>query len=261
LWSLIYQSGDPHLFEILVIDNASSDFHQLRSQIENSENFCQRIRLIQEPTLGLSHARNRAVAEAIGDYVLFIDDDAIANTQLVEHYLRCIDTHQPDVIGGNVIPFFLVPPPAELDTRYWSQWSLKYFGSQDRWLRSDEYFIGANIGASRQILKTHTFDPRLGRIGNKLFGGEEWHLGAPHFKKRFVANSYVFHKVPESRMRGEYLANRQLSMMQQCGVAISNCRVMSQFFKSICSEVILFVKRVKFLIAIKIFILRTRTNQ
>jgi glycosyltransferase involved in cell wall biosynthesis len=61
-------------YEILVVDNApSSDATMLAIR----ENFGadQRVRYLREPTPGTSFARNRALAEAVGDIVAYADDD------------------------------------------------------------------------------------------------------------------------------------------------------------------------------------------
>ena len=134
LWSLILQTADFNTYEILLIDNASDDVGRLKSLIADMGDSGQRIKLIEEPYVGLSHARNRGVKESMGDYVLFIDDDAVASARLVEHYIKSIKKFKPDVIGGNVLPLFAVQPDRKLDYSFWVQWSLKHFGDTDRWL-------------------------------------------------------------------------------------------------------------------------------
>ncbi|GAG25842.1 unnamed protein product, partial [marine sediment metagenome] len=220
LWSLILQTADFNTYEILVIDNASDDIDQLKSLIMNMGNEGHKIRLVEEPNIGLSYARNRGVKESNGDYVFFIDDDAIANARLAEHYIKSIEEHKPDVIGGNIFPLFAVQPPRELDYSCWGKWSLKHFGDSDRWLDDGEYFIGTNIGALRKLLITHPFNSELGRKGESLVGGEEWYLGDSRFRRRFVAGAYVLHKVPGERMSTNYFAKRSLGAMHQQGQKI-----------------------------------------
>ena len=113
LWSLVCQSAEPDRYEILVIENESAPDAQAAIQRVVDE-VCRtgtEIRLVFEPKLGLSNARNRAVLESLGAYVFFIDDDATASSRLVESYIRTIEQESPDVIGGNVQPLFEQPPP------------------------------------------------------------------------------------------------------------------------------------------------------
>jgi glycosyltransferase involved in cell wall biosynthesis len=209
LWSLVCQTADPRDYEILVVDNASTDAAKLREGVERvAERFRTRggeLSLAVEPRLGLSHAKNRAVAESRGEYVYFLDDDALANPRLVERYLEAIAAHRPDVLGGSVLPLFEVQPPPEMDTRYWPRWSLKHLGDRDRWLGEGEYFLGGNQAVARGVLEAEPFDPELGRRGARLAGGEEWWLGDSRFRRRFVAGGFVFHRVGAERQRVDYL--------------------------------------------------------
>jgi len=99
-------------------------------------------------------------------------------------------------------------PPPELEYAWWGHWSLKHFGDRDRWLGEGEYFLGTNVGASRQLLLEQGFDSHLGRSGGDLMGGEEWFLGSAHFRRRFVSGAVVFHQVTAARMTPEYLVKR-----------------------------------------------------
>jgi len=61
-------------WELLVVDNGSrDDTPQLLGRQRWPDGW--RVRVVREEKLGLSHARNRAIDEARGEYVIFIDDD------------------------------------------------------------------------------------------------------------------------------------------------------------------------------------------
>jgi len=83
LWSLSGQSADADRYEILVIENDSAAAETTRSVVDGMKGRARDIRLVIEPRTGLSHARNRGIQESRGDYVFFIDDDAIATPRLV----------------------------------------------------------------------------------------------------------------------------------------------------------------------------------
>jgi glycosyltransferase involved in cell wall biosynthesis len=207
LASLVGQSAPAEAIEIVVVDNASGDAAKLADLVERQRGRVP-IRLVAEPRLGLSHARNRAVSESVGEYLFFMDDDAVAAPRLVEHLLCAIAEHAPDVLGGNVLPWFEAPPRPELGVEWWPWWSAKHFGERDRWLDDGEYFLGTNVAAARRILEVHPFDPELGRRGDGLRGGEEWYLGDARFRRRFVAAAVVFHRVGAERQGVDYLARR-----------------------------------------------------
>lgn len=208
VYGLVNQSTQKEKYEVIVVDNNSDDYGDLLEVIKRIDLKECNFKIIREMRLGLSYARNRGVKESKGEYVYFIDDDAVPSAQLIESYIKAINETRPDVIGGNILPFFEVKPTPLLDSSVWGQWSIKYFGGTDRWLKDDEYFLGTNIGASQSILLSHKFDPKLGRKGSSLIGGEEWFLGKKDYKKRFVASAFVLHKIPEKRMEMDYFVNR-----------------------------------------------------
>ncbi len=72
LQSLVRQAPAP--FEVIVIDNAPSTERTRQLVSESFPEF----RYVREPVPGLDFARNRALREARGTVVAYIDDDAIA---------------------------------------------------------------------------------------------------------------------------------------------------------------------------------------
>ena len=62
-------------FEVVVVDNGSNDAtpEVVRDWIRRDERF----RLVEEPTVGLSHAKNAGLRNARGQLVLFTDDDVV----------------------------------------------------------------------------------------------------------------------------------------------------------------------------------------
>lgn len=205
LWSLVCQSAPKGVYEIVVIDNASTDALQTRELVDAFNAQGHAVKLLVEPQLGLAFAKNRAVAETRGRYIYFLDDDAVANPQLIKSYLRAVEEHKPDVMGGHVHPLFDTLPPPEMDYEQWSMWSLRHFGSEDRWLGEGEYFLGGNLCVAREVLESRPHDPSLGRRGRELVGGEEWYLGAGEFHRRFVSGGHIFHHVPEQRTGMDYV--------------------------------------------------------
>jgi glycosyltransferase involved in cell wall biosynthesis len=255
IWSLVRQSAPDGSYEILIVENGSEESESLRDLIETFQKGFASIRLVGEKKLGLSHARNTALQNSRGDYLLFIDDDALAGPRLIERYLSAITRHQPDVIGGNVHPIFAHWPAPEIDYRYWSRFSLKLFGGEDRWLEDGEYFIGTNMGASRTLLEREGFDPELGRQGSSLAGCEDWFLGEARFRRRFVSGADVFHQVPEERLGIDYLAKRnrdlrdQLSELQEKGRPVSVPRKTLSDWESpnlILTELRLLVRKLRY---------------
>jgi len=95
-------------FEVLVVDNNSRD--HTRAVVTEFAGANPAPRYIHEPQQGLDYARNRAIAEARGDVVLFGDDDILLQpdwvTQMAGPLLADAITRRIGAIGGEVIPIF-----------------------------------------------------------------------------------------------------------------------------------------------------------
>ena len=78
LHSIAGQSREPH--EVLVVDNAPAT-ERTRELVSEKFPTC---RYVREPVPGLDFARNRALREATGTVLAFIDDDAVADRDWVE---------------------------------------------------------------------------------------------------------------------------------------------------------------------------------
>lgn len=171
--SLVKQSINKKLFEIIVIDNNSSDDTQnvVNDFARNHSN----IKLVIEKKLGLSHARNRGWKEARGKYVAYIDDDAFAQTDWVEQIVSFINTHPSvKVFGGSYSRFFHNPPPSWLPENY----GTLNLGNKTKVLNmKNEWISGSNMIVSKSILEKYGgFVTNLGMKGDKILYGEETEL-------------------------------------------------------------------------------------
>jgi glycosyltransferase involved in cell wall biosynthesis len=89
--------------EILVIDNAPSD-----QQTEASITAMPGIRYVQEPKAGLNFARNRAIQEARGELVAFIDDDVVVDSGwLMALFCSWVTNSDAGAWTGQVLPYEL----------------------------------------------------------------------------------------------------------------------------------------------------------
>ena len=88
LQSMLIQSAKPELFELVIVNNNSTDkTEQLCRNFINENQQLNSIYVI-EKNQGLSHARNRGIKESNGKYIAFIDDDAIAEERFVDETLK-----------------------------------------------------------------------------------------------------------------------------------------------------------------------------
>ncbi len=99
--------------EILLVDNASTD--DTPAVVAALKTAHPAISSWREPRLGIAHARNAALAKARGEYVVFLDDDEIAEPGWLQAYTRFLTESPPTslgCVGGPAIPEFETPPPS-----------------------------------------------------------------------------------------------------------------------------------------------------
>ena len=110
--SLYHQSAGLDNFEAIIVDNNSTDntaevFKQWRASHANGS-----FTYLTETKQGASFARNTGAAQAKGQWLCFMDDDAIANSNYVENIIKHIKT-KPEAIGfgGRIIPKYIPSAP------------------------------------------------------------------------------------------------------------------------------------------------------
>lgn len=140
--------------ELLVVDNGSTD--ETCRIVEKIDLSNLSLRLIQEPAVGVSHAKNCGLAEAAGKILLFTDDDVMVPPDWIDGMCRPILEGNADAMAGGV------RFPAELDgqVRICRSW----FASTEG-IAADhpDRFVGANMAFSREVLEqVPAFDTELG---------------------------------------------------------------------------------------------------
>ena len=122
--SLYHQSAGLQNFEAIIVDNNSTDntadvFKNWRASHTNGS-----FTYLTETKQGASFARNTGAAYAKGQWLCFMDDDAIANKDYVENIIKHIET-KPEAIGfgRRIIP--------------------KYIPSEPKWM---SYYVSSLVG-------------------------------------------------------------------------------------------------------------------
>lgn len=209
LGSLDHQTLDKARYEVIVVDNNSTD---QTCQVVEAHRGRVPHRYYVETQQGLAYARNRGVREAVGRYVGFIDDDAEANTDWVERALDCLTSQSPPLAaGGPVLPLYDAPKPEWFKDEYETRWK----GDRPRRLISGESLSGSNMFFRRDIVqRCGGFDVRVGVSGDRLSVGEETGLFDRIWREYPDAIMYyspaivVRHSVPFFKMHVSYLMKR-----------------------------------------------------
>ena len=196
-------------WEVIVVDNNSSD--HTRAVIGEAQRDWPSLRYEFEIQQGLSHARNRGIACARGEVLLFTDDDVLPEQDWVETTLSGLKASNADACGGYIAPIWETTPPAWLTERFYGFLAVRTDRTDDYPITSaSQAPYGANMAIKKTVFDTvGTFDPSRGRKGNVLASGEDGELFerilAAGFKAVFLGRSRVYHKVESFRLTKAYL--------------------------------------------------------
>jgi glycosyltransferase involved in cell wall biosynthesis len=165
-------------WEVLIVDNASTDdTAQVVARCAERAPHA-RVEYLLEDALGLSHARNRGVAAARGEYLLFTDDDVLVEPGWVDRLCSAFAEHDVAAVAGRVVPEWPASPPRWLSGRHAGVLALTDFGDEARDLTESEVPVGANMAVRASLLGGFAtpFDTRLGHSGSTYFAYEELEL-------------------------------------------------------------------------------------
>jgi glucosyl-dolichyl phosphate glucuronosyltransferase len=162
---------------------------------------------------GLSSARNTAIARSRGDYVVFIDDDAVAREQWLARLLSAFD--DPAVIGagGHARPLWAESAPAWFPPEFLWVVGCSYTGLPEAgWVRNP---LGCNMAFRAEVFQSvGVFNPAIGRLGSLPLGCEETEFclrasrAVPGGRIALVGGAEIGHHVPAARATVRYLLRR-----------------------------------------------------
>ncbi|MFM9079937.1 MAG: glycosyltransferase [Opitutaceae bacterium] len=194
--------------EVLVIDNNSTD--DTRAVVAEFAGERPAPRHILEPRQGLDFARNRAVAEARGEIIVFGDDDILVETDWLAQMTAplLIDTAgKVGAVGGEVIPVF--PDGLPDWVREWH--APLRFRSDPGPLEQRHSPMGANLAFPRRVFdQLGLFHTALDRAAGNYFSGGDSEMirrvRAAGLEVWFVPAAAVRHQMPASRTTFRYAA-------------------------------------------------------
>ncbi len=208
------QTADRRDYELVFVNNdfRSNELKELVQEIAAKYTDLD-ISYITAPLKGLSFARNTGLWSAKGEYVLYVDDDAIMDKTVVEETIKAFDTdNELGVVGGKVI--LTVPEEArELVTKntigLWSNLDIE--GERLMYARDyGDFPYGANFAARRsELRRIGGFRTGYGRVGNNYAGGEEtlvcFMMDTIGKKVALNPKSRVEHRIDAQRFNMEHI--------------------------------------------------------
>ncbi|GGZ26144.1 glycosyltransferase [Asticcacaulis endophyticus] len=198
-------------WEIVLIDNGSSDHTP-----DVVQSFSDRIpiRYVLEPKAGLSNARNRGVAEALGEYICWTDDDVLIDPNWLAAYAQAFAQNpQASVFGGVIEPV----PETELPA-WWHEHAdgllnvlaARDFGPDVRPLSLEGHILpyGANYALRGEAQRKYLYDPGLGVGPHHKRLGEETAVIRAIMRESsgvWVPGARVRHMIPAARLTYDYV--------------------------------------------------------
>jgi glycosyltransferase involved in cell wall biosynthesis len=213
LLSVCRQSLRRDRYEIIVVDNNSRD--ETADRIAAVQARYPDVVYVKELKQGLSHARNRGFAESSGDYVLYMDDDAIAPSEYLETVARLLHQYAPDILGGPIYPFYVLPKPRW----FRDDWEIRRYAAESGFALKGG-ISGSNFVIRRPWLeRIGMFDPALGMKGSEMRLGEDrqaletYRALVPEAEQRvyYALEAPMLHLVPAMKMQLGYMLRRHFA--------------------------------------------------
>lgn len=219
LQSLVDQALPAEQFEVIVVDNGSTD-----ATAQVVEGYSSRLQLrrefVDEP--GLHAARHAGLRLARSDVLVFGDDDIVAGPSWVGSIVEAFADPCVALVGGNNLPLFEREPPAWL-ARWWNSGasrgralphlSILDFG-EGRFDVPPRLVWGCNFSTRREVLiSAGGFHPdALPQARLRWRGDGETHVSdwiqRHRLRSVFDSRASVRHRVSAARMTPEYVFTR-----------------------------------------------------
>lgn len=216
--SIFNQHYDKALYEVIVVDNNSTDNTLQLLQAYKEAHPHYHFRFVTEPNQGVAYARTRCAKEAKGEIVAYLDDDSKAQPGWLEGIAVFFDEH-PDAysVGGKITPYFLTEIP---------RWYSKYFfglvgkfdqGNHVKQFTGQRYPCGANMAFRKKVFdEIGYFNHELGRSGKGLIATEEKdiYLRILRFGKKvfYLPQAEVLHAVEANKFDKNYVYRHSMGV-------------------------------------------------
>lgn len=210
--------AEPDAAEVVVVNNNSTDgTAEMLAEFNWTSPLS--LRTFFESRQGLSHARNRAIDEARGKYVLFLDDDVYAKPDLLSIWIENLNAHpQITGAGGRIVVHFEGEEPRWFPPVLHSILGHHFPYRKAQKYRGSAYPLGGHMLIKKDWFLEHgQFNPLLGRNGKALGGGEEKDVftkmkSNPDDEIWFFPNCVLKHRIGASRLSRDYVLRQAFGM-------------------------------------------------
>lgn len=167
--------------ETLVVDNNSTD--STSEVVEQYATYASiPVRCITERKQGLNYARNRGLAAANYDHLVYLDDDMTIAPSWLKGYVETFEQFAPHAIVGPVDPVFEESPAEWVTSRMLDSVNSSYSQKGDKAFilspKEAHEIPGCNFCVLKPVAEAvGGFHPALDRSGSGMLAGGDWEFG------------------------------------------------------------------------------------
>ncbi|MBS1735029.1 MAG: glycosyltransferase family 2 protein [Bacteroidetes bacterium] len=205
LQSISNQTLAAKYFQVIIIDNASTDNTKAISEEFISKHPQFNISYFFESNKGLSYARNRGIAEAACPIIAYIDDDVILSPSYLEELCNFFSNNQSaQGAGGKVIPKY----ESGGEPTWMNKYLYGFIGKVDygnqllKFIKPMKYPAGCNMIYKKELLT------QIGGFNNNLkFRSDDKYifLKANEATREiyYLPDAWLYHYIDERRLQPE----------------------------------------------------------
>ncbi|RYF91817.1 MAG: glycosyltransferase family 2 protein [Chitinophagaceae bacterium] len=204
---LAAQTLQKEQYEVVIVDNHCTDNTAALVKEFLQQNPSLPFRYVYEEQKGVSFGRDRGIHEAKGEILVYLDDDAEAEPDLLENYLSFFTTYKnAAAAGGRILPKYSEKPKP----KWMSSWLNGFIahvdlGGDTRLFKGRmKYPIGCNMAYRKKYLQ------QIGGFNTLLtFRGDDKYiyLAVKDINPEiyYVPSALVRHNIPGRRLQFSYL--------------------------------------------------------
>ena len=218
-------------YEIILVDNNCTD---------NTRGVCEqfvathpeiRLRYVVETEQGLSAARNKGIKEAKGEVIIYVDDDALVDTDYIRIYAEHFAAHPETMAaGGPIEPLYETQEPSWMSP-YTKALLTAWMNYGDKVCEypNGRYPGGGNAAYRKTVFdQVGLFNTELGRKGTALLASEEKDIfdkmKALGMLVLYLPTPVLHHIIPQAKLEEDYFNRLTLQIgrserMRTCAIS------------------------------------------